>query len=105
MTAIQLRCKICGLIDFLNEDQMENWKCPHCPFLLKQEGYWTKSDEELPPCDGKYEVTNDRFSLDLSHFGILDYDGFGFTDGISYKNPAYWRPYRKLEKKYGKIEK
>lgn len=66
---------------------------------------WVNCDDELPPADGIYEVTNHpefEFVKAPCHIGVLSYDGFGFLyDGI-YRPVQYWRHYLKPEKKYGK---
>jgi hypothetical protein len=70
---------------------------------------WIKCADELPPCDGKYEVTNrpNYKVTDIVVFlgpieGILDYDGYGFRDSKQYYNPTHWRYYTPPSKKYGK---
>ena len=58
------------------------------------------SQEELPPYDGLYEVTNHaEKQYDLE---IVEYDGFGFVFDKAYRNPKYWRYLKQPEKKYGK---
>ena len=63
---------------------------------------WVSCEEELPPEDGKYLITNHPFGpYDL---GILSYDGFGFLDGDVYKQPTYWTDLPERVKKYGKVK-
>jgi len=64
---------------------------------------WFDSSEELPPCDGMYEVTN--FSGSLRDWGIFEYNGYGFIYEGSFRPIKFWRYIKKREKKYGKVEK
>jgi len=61
---------------------------------------WIDTSKELPPCDGKYQVTN-TFNTWVE---VFEYDGYGFKDdqGI-YQNPRYWKTFKKLEKRYGMV--
>jgi len=63
---------------------------------------WNKSSEELPDCDGLYEVSNyctEESNIDL---GRVEYDGYGFkTHNNVYVHPKYWRKLIPLEKRYG----
>jgi len=64
---------------------------------------WKNVEEELPPCDGSYEVTNHPDKpYDL---GFFYYNGYGFIDGDVFKNPQYWRNVSPREKRYGKVIK
>jgi len=63
---------------------------------------WIDVEKELPPCDGLYEVTNDKTSQFPQHF--LTYDGIGFLYGHIYRPIRFWRYNIKLEKRYGKID-
>lgn len=61
---------------------------------------WIDVNEELPPVDGSYEVTNHpEKPFDL---GVCEYDGLGFIADRIYRNPRYWRNIHNLDKKYGK---
>lgn len=70
---------------------------------IQAENPWIKTEEELPPCDGIYEIAN-KDTLDSPN--ILSYDGHGFTiQGrcVSYFIPEYWREIKPFKKKrYGK---
>jgi hypothetical protein len=58
---------------------------------------WVSVDDELPPEDGLYRITNDPLS-DIG--GIASYDGYGFeVDGI-YRKPQFWQKYEFIKKKY-----
>ena len=61
---------------------------------------WIKSEDELPPCDGKYLVTNSLEKFD--DVMCLQYDGIGFKFEHSYRDPMYWREIPVMKKKYGK---
>lgn len=63
------------------------------------ENPWINVEDELPPCDGIYEVSEDQCEW---YVGIVTYDGVGFLYGFTYRNPKFWRYPVKLEKKYGK---
>ena len=69
---------------------------------------WIKSSEELPPCDGSYEITNfPDAEGDWANRNVTAsayYDGYGFSYGGVYREPAYWRNCKRLEKRYGKIK-
>jgi len=65
---------------------------------------WIKSNEELPPCDGNYQVANNIDLLNRS-WGTAFYDGYGFKNGAVYVDPEYWRPVKFPIKKYGKVKK
>ncbi len=65
---------------------------------------WICVDDELPPQDGIYLVTNyPRKSFDID-FGVLEYDGYGFTERGIYFQPKFWKHPGKTEKKYGKVK-
>lgn len=59
---------------------------------------WIECDNELPPCDGWYWVSNK-----FTDAGLAIYDGYGFKDGNIYKTPKYWKTYIPKPKRYGKI--
>lgn len=61
---------------------------------------WINTDEELPPCDGLYEVAN--FKLKLTAF--MNYDGIGFSHDGFYVPVQFWRKPQPILKKYGKVE-
>ncbi len=61
---------------------------------------WIKCEEELPPTDGNYAVTN--FPNDSWDEGTAYYDGIGFIYLGCYRHPKYWRNIIILKKKYGK---
>lgn len=69
---------------------------------------WISIEEELPPCDGTYEITNhpefeeDPIKRELTSTAY--YDGYGFEFLGVYRNPGYWRKFEMKEKKYGKIK-
>lgn len=66
---------------------------------------WIKTDEELPPCDGYYEVCNrpnDELHCDAEY---AFYNGHVFLSDSVYKFPDYWRELPRRDKKYGKILK
>ncbi len=63
---------------------------------------WIDVDIELPPRDGMYEVTNNPNLLQQE--GALYYDGIGFSLIDAYRPIRYWRPYNKIEKRYGKLK-
>lgn len=63
---------------------------------------WIDVEKELPPCDGIYEVTNNSNSLQQQ--GALYYDGIGFLLVSAYRPVKFWRPFNKIEKRYGKIK-
>ncbi len=72
-------------------------------------GGWILCSEELPPCDGTYEVSDypdqDQNCL-MRHLITLGYyDGYGFQFSGIYKEPKYWRDYKKREVRYGKVKK
>lgn len=60
---------------------------------------WIKCDEELPPCDGYYEI-----STYLCYGTLAFYDGVGFMVLSCYRHPTYWRNFKIQEKRYGKIK-
>ncbi len=76
--------------------------------MLGKNGEWKSVEEELPPEDGIYEVTNfptheeDWIKREMT--GTAYYDGYGFSYLGIYRTPEYWRKYEKQEKKYGKVE-
>lgn len=61
---------------------------------------WNSSNCELPPSDGLYEITN---IINAGCQAILEYDGYGFKHENHYVRPFFWRQFKPLEKKYGKI--
>lgn len=63
---------------------------------------WIDIKNELPPCDGLYEITNDPESI--RQLGCLLYDGIGFKYDHAYKPVEFWRHIAKPIKRYGKIE-
>ena len=63
---------------------------------------WNNVYEELPPCDGMYQVANNPTLH--GDIGICEYDGLGFLLSGIYRYPMYWRKIPILEKKYGKIK-
>lgn len=68
---------------------------------------WIKSSEELPEKDGLYEITNyPNIENDKEigfHFGVAEYDGYGFKYENIYRRPLYWRAIIPLQKRYGKL--
>jgi hypothetical protein len=62
---------------------------------------WINCDKELPPCDGKYHITN---LPKTQIWATVEYDGYGFISLNHYITPQFWRHPKSLEKKYGKIE-
>lgn len=61
---------------------------------------WIKSEEELPPCDGFYGVTNDK---NEEFYLMAEYNGYGFVSGKSNIYPTYWCHGKDVPiKKYGK---
>ena len=60
---------------------------------------WISTKLQLPEVDGTYEIANH----DKSICGYASYDGYGFYIYPSYRLVNYWKPYQKLEKKYGKL--
>lgn len=68
---------------------------------------WVSVEDELPPVDGMYEITNHpEFSEDPIRrecTGTAYYDGWGFEYLGVYRSPGYWRKITpKLKKRYGK---
>lgn len=61
---------------------------------------WIDVEQELPPCDGFYEVTNNN--KELYGQGVAYYDGIGFKAGLVYNPPCFWRALAELKKTYGK---
>ncbi len=62
---------------------------------------WKDVEEELPSCDGSYEVISSPSNpFDLR---VCYYNGYGFIEGNVFKNPQYWRVITPREKRYGKI--
>lgn len=59
---------------------------------------WIKCEEELPPHDGIYLISNDP-SKDF--IGGASYDGIGFFIYPAYRTPVYWK-HTSFNKKYGK---
>lgn len=63
---------------------------------------WIKCADELPPCDGLYEVTN--LPGMCGSQGFIEYDGYGFIHEGAYRPVSYWRSrIEKREKRYGKV--
>lgn len=63
---------------------------------------WICADEELPPKDGIYAITNDVNQKDIRF--TCEYDGCGFLYEGAYRSPGYWCEIPKMEKKYGKVK-
>ncbi len=75
-------------------------------FLKKEDNPWIKCSEELPPCDGEYEIT---YELNEDKFNyICLYDGVGFyfkwENQEMYLSPYCWRFAKPKEKRYGKVK-
>jgi hypothetical protein len=76
--------------------------------LRGKDGDWIDVEDELPPCDGTYEITNfpeneiDWLKRTMTATGY--YDGYGFGYLGVYRTPKYWRKYSPIEKRYGKIK-
>jgi hypothetical protein len=71
----------------------------------EQNGKWIFVEEELPPEDGIYEVTNHPNHEDWikrEYTATAYYDGYGFEYLGVYRTPKYWRKYEPMQKKYGK---
>ena len=68
---------------------------------MKLDSTWKKSEEELPPCDGFYEISNDP--SDPEHVGVAKYDGYAFDYLGIYREPKFWRATVEKNKRYGKI--
>ncbi len=62
---------------------------------------WLSCEEQLPPCDGHYLITNNPKDP-FSPIGIALYDGYGFLYDKIYRNPKYWAFYEECKKKYGR---
>jgi len=70
---------------------------------FEDENNWISVDDELPPKDGLYEVTNDNTLIQQQ--GIMQYDGIGFFLASAYKPVQYWRYYiSNIKKRYGKVK-
>ncbi len=71
-------------------------------------GRWICCDEELPPCDGTYEITNnpdwEEGPINRYFTALACYDGYGFEHLGIYRYPGWWRKYERPEKRYGKIK-
>jgi len=74
-----------------------------------EEMKWINTNEELPPENNTYEVTNfpeyEDDSILRKTTTLAFYDGWGFQWSGVYIYPSYWRnpkPYDK--RRYGKIE-
>lgn len=64
---------------------------------------WINTEEELPPKDGQYEVTNNDHVEDIY---LAYYNGYWFYIGdIFYFMPTYWRPHQEKKRRYGKVKK
>lgn len=61
---------------------------------------WINCENELPPCDGRYFVTN-RTDSEWG-WGCCDYDGYGFSSYGIYVTPTHWAYDSEKIKKYGK---
>lgn len=61
---------------------------------------WIKCEEELPPCDGYYKISD--FAAEYYAAETAFYDGYGFVQLECYVEPKYWRKSRTDVKKYGK---
>lgn len=72
---------------------------------------WIKTDEELPPCDGSYEICNNPKIINPTNIsydiGMGTYDGYGFRPICRehYVYPSYWRNINLRSKRYGKVIK
>ena len=70
------------------------------------QGLWVETQKELPDADGQYEICNhpelENDSIKREVTATAYYDGYGFKYLGVYREPKYWRNYKKLEKKYGK---
>lgn len=68
---------------------------------------WIKVEDELPPEDGHYEVTNDPDKYEgwwvKQDVGPAYYDGHGFQYNGIYRCPAYWKKLHLSERTYGKV--
>jgi hypothetical protein len=80
-------------------------KCRHNPEIEL-----FSCEEELPPEDGMYLITNNVqkdsiYTLfDYNDTAIGEYDGYGFKYGLKYISPLYWGHLPVQEKKYGKVK-
>ena len=66
---------------------------------------WILCEDELPPKDGFFEVTNNpkhAFYPSSNLNGVIYYDGIGFLFAGAYRPVKYWREYKPIEKRYGK---
>jgi len=67
---------------------------------------WIDVNEELPPRNGFYEVTNNPSGPDtFPNVGFAKYDGYGFLIDSIYREPSFWRVYKpskQRERRYGK---
>ncbi len=77
--------------------------------MLGKNGQWISSDDELPPDDGTYEITNQPEAegdwCQRAMTSTAYYDGYGFSYLGVYRTPKFWRKYEYTQKKYGKIKK
>lgn len=85
-----------------------NLNSDYAEFFKKDMG-WKCVDDQLPPFDGIYEITNHPQAEDDPYnrlIGTAYYDGLGFEYMGVYRSPRYWRGPRDTEKKkYGPVRK
>ena len=66
---------------------------------------WIKSSEELPGEDEMYEICNypeaENDGIRREMTATAYYDGYGFQYLGVYRDPLYWRNYKRLTRKYG----
>lgn len=62
---------------------------------------WIDCEDELPPCDGHYQILDDTNKF----WAVAFYDGFGFLFQDVYRIPKFWKKYLSPKKRYGKIKK
>lgn len=60
---------------------------------------WIKCEEELPPCDGIYLISD---IPSMGWEGVARYDGYGFLLNKRYLHPKYWTHLENIKKIYGK---
>lgn len=69
---------------------------------------WRLVTEELPPCDGYYEIGNVPYSeREMHEYGVnrfAYYDGHGFLHLGRYGHPKYWRVAAPEKRRYGKLK-
>jgi hypothetical protein len=70
---------------------------------------WISIEDELPPCDGAYRVSNfpeeEPSFMHPNKSGTAYYDGWGFKRSGIYLSPKFWSQLVFFPKKYGKVEK